>query len=266
MNFNPFIFFFISAIFLVSCGNDTSENGHKKPLQDSLNTSAVTNGEIKIIEPVVDEDILVLKKDGITLTEIKIENNSVATLELTNKQFSEGKNHLSFLTNGMEDYSLAYLANNYSLSKFSSNVFEVEFLYGNNVFLAFLTDKNNISIKTNKGCVLKNAVLGAETESSFDMNQPHLFYYLPQSETNEAILDFYLVNTSIAKDGNKVKVTINEVDFIVNKWAAYQIFGLKNFENIVRIQLLDKNNKLIEGPFNDSGEREFKFMSKKSKG
>ena len=33
-------------------------------------------------------------------------------------------------------------------------------------------------------------------------------------------------------DGNKVKVTINKTEFILNKWAAYKITGLQNVENI----------------------------------
>ena len=156
----------------------------------------------------------------------------------------------------IQNYSIAYLANNYSLSQFKADVFDVEFMYGNNVFLAFLTDENGISVKTNKGSVLKNAVLGG-VESLFDMEQAHLFYYLPQAEIAAPILDFYLVNTSISEGGNKVKVTINETEFLINKWAAYKIGGLNNLENTVRIQLLDKNNNLIEGPFNDSGERRF---------
>ena len=131
-------------------------------------------------------------------------------------------------------------------------------LYGNNVFLAFLTDKNNISIKTNKGSVLKNAVLGNE-KSLFDTKAPHLFYHLPQAETTMPILDFYLVNTAISEQGNKVKVTINQTTFILEKWAAYQIQGLSRAENTVRIQLIDKNNAIVEGPFNDSGDRRFNF-------
>ena len=87
------------------------------------------------------------------------------------------------------------------------------------------------------------------------MKQPHLFYYLPQAETNEPILDFYLVNTAISKNGNKVKVMINESEFMINKWAAYKIDGLKKENNSVRIQLIDENGDLIDGPFNDSGER-----------
>ncbi len=247
-----------SVLFLFSsCGNEVSENDTESSKNDSLAVqSAVVPGEIKIVEPIVDEEVFVLENDGITLTEIKSGHNKDATIVLNTKKFSEGKNHLSFSVNGVQNYSIAYLANNYSLSQFKADVFEVEFLYGNNVFLAFLTDENNISIKTNKGSVLKSAVLGG-VESLFDMNQPHLFYYLPKTETKEPILDFYLVNTSVAEDGNKVKVTINNTEFILSKWAAYKIEGLTNQKNTVRIQLLDKNNNLIEGPFNDSGERRF---------
>ncbi|PCJ01183.1 MAG: hypothetical protein COB15_01750 [Flavobacteriales bacterium] len=252
------VFSLSSFLFLFSsCGNEVSENDTENTKNDSLAVqSVVVSGEIKIIEPVFDEEVVVLENDGITLTEIKSDNNKEATIVLNTKKFSEGKNHLSFSVNGVQNYSIAYLANNYSLSQFKADVFEVEFMYGNNVFLAFLTDENNISIKTNKGSVLKSAVLGG-VESLFDMNQPHLFYYLPQAETNEPILDFYLVNTAISENGNKVKVTINETEFILSKWAAYKIDGLTNEENAVRIQLIDKDDNLIEGPFNDSGERRF---------
>ena len=253
-----------SCIFL-SCGNDVLENDIEKSNQDSLNSTAIiANGEIKIIEPVVDKEIVTLTKNGITLNEIKSENNTETTIELNTKKFNEGLNHLSFSVTGSNDYSISYLTNNYSLDQFSSDVFETELMFGNNVFLAFLTDKNNISIKTNKGCVLKNAVIGVEAESLFDMNQPHLFYYLPQSETREPILDFYLVNTSISEKGNKVKVMVNETEFILSKWAAYKISGLKNPVNTVRIQLVNKSGDLIEGPFNDSGDRRFRLQNKSS--
>lgn len=246
---------------LYSCGGD-SEITNDSVQNDSLVVNVETVvGEAQIIEPVKDEEVVVLEKDGITLTEIKAEP-SEAELKLNTNQFKEGKNHLTFSVNGVSDYKISYLANNYSLSQFSSDVFEMEFLYGNNVFLAFLTDKNNIAIKSNKGSVLKNAVVG-DMENLFDMNQPHLFYYLPQKSGVEPILDFYLVNTTLAENGNKVKVTINQTEFIINKWAAYQISGLPKPNNTIRIQLIDKEGNLIDGPFNDSGERNFKVESSK---
>ncbi len=258
--FSLFSFLF----FFVSCGNDDVENSSEKSIVDSLVLeNVVASGEVKIVEPIVDEEVVVLEKDGITLTEVKSDNSKDAIIELNTKKFDKGKNHLSFSVSGVQDYNIAYLANNYSLSQFKADVFDVEFMYGNNVFLAFLTDKDDVSIKTNKGSVLKSAVLGG-VESLFDMSQPHLFYYLPQAETHESILDFYLVNTSIAEDGNKVKVIINQTEFIISKWSAYKIDGLKEVENTVRIQLLDENNNLINGPFNDSGERRFRFVNQTS--
>lgn len=245
---------------LFSCGNDGSSKVGEKLNLDSLSLkSEVVKGEVKIVEPVFDNDVVVLEKNGITLTEIKSENNKEASIQFNTNKFGVGKNQLSFSVKGIRDYSISYLANNYSLYQFKSDIFEVEFLNGNNVFLSFLTDKNNISVKTNKASVLKSAVLGG-VESLFDMDQPHLFYYLPMAETKDPILDFYLVNSSVSEKGNKVKVRINKTEFLINKWAAYKISGLQNPQNSVRIQLLDKNNQSIEGPFNDSGERRFRVL------
>jgi len=254
MKFTYFIFLF--SVILFSCGNDTSDSVQVEVSgADSLTVGIVApKVEVQIIEPVIDGEVVVIENNGITLTEVKTGNNEKATIVLNTKQFTEGENHLSFSVEGVYAYSIAYLANNYALSQFSSDIFNVELMYGNNVFLAFLTDKNGISIKTNKGSVLRNAVLGG-VESLFDMKQPHLFYHLPLGETSDPILDFYLVNTAVSEKGNKVKVTLNKTEFIINKWAAYRISGLKNSENTVRIQLLDKNNKIIEGPFNNSGAR-----------
>lgn len=254
-----FILLSMVLMFLISCGGDT-EITNDSIQNDSTQTQVeAVVGEAQIIEPVKDEEVVVLEKDGITLKEIKTEA-SEAELTLNTNSFKEGKNHLTFSVNGVSDYNISYLANNYSLNQFSSDVFEMEFLYGNNVFLAFLTDKNNIAIKSNKGSVLKNAVVG-DMENLFDMNQPHLFYYLPQANGVEPILDFYLVNTTLAVNGNKVKVTINQTEFIINKWAAYKIIGLPKPNNTIRIQLIDKDGNLNDGPFNDSGERGFNLIN-----
>lgn len=247
-----------------SCGKNTETNKEESKTNDSLvkvEQPKVSKTEAQIIEPIADNEIEVLEKNGIKLTEIKSENNSNVSIEIQTKQFKDGKNLLSYSVSGISDYQIATIENNYSLNFFNQNNFEKEFLYGNNVFLSFLTHPNNISVKTNKANVLKNVVIG-DMESLFEMNQPHMFYYLPQENTSQPILDFYLVNSSISETGNKVRVTINDAEFILDKWAAYQIEGLTKPENTIRIQLLDKNGNIIEGPFNDSGERSFKIASK----
>tara|TARA_R110001592_G_scaffold99005_2_gene282215 strand:+ start:1662 stop:2579 length:918 start_codon:yes stop_codon:yes gene_type:complete len=253
--------FFI--LFLTSCGTNDSEKVNENPIKDSIpkvEAPKISQEDAVIIEPLVDEEVVVIEKRGIKLTELKTEVANEVSLTLNTKQFKEGVNELDYLVNGISDYNIATIENNYTLNYFKKAQIKKEFLYGNNVFLSFLTYPNKISVKTNKANVLKNVVIG-DMESLFNMKQPHLFFHLPQENTENPILDFYLVNTSISKTGNKVKVTINEVDFIIEKWAAYQIEGLKGKDSstplrmTIRIQLIDKNGNLIDGPFNDSGER-----------
>ncbi len=57
------------------------------------------------------------------------------------------------------------------------------------------------------------------------------------------MLDFYLVNTKLNKTGNKVKATINGKEFIIDDWKPFYIEGLPMGESIVKIELLDKDNK-----------------------
>jgi hypothetical protein len=248
---------FISLLILTLLGCSGSNSEQKiDSKQDSTIQSKISLDKAQIIEPITDSEIKTYSKDGIILTEIKAENYNNATLTLATKQFKEGVNDLSFNIENISNYNIAFLENNYTLSFFNSPHFKKEFLYGNNVFLAFLTDQNKLSVKKNNAHLLKNVIIG-DMETLFEMNQPHLFYYLPQPETNNPILDFYLVNTSISATENKVKVTINNTEFIIDKWAAYTIKGLTKANNTIRLQLIDKNGNLIEGPFNDSGDRGF---------
>ncbi|MCC7333165.1 MAG: hypothetical protein IT232_11230 [Flavobacteriales bacterium] len=252
-------FFLIILVFLFSCSGSNSEPEIPSTKDSTLSTqSKISLEKSQIIEPIVDDEIKTYIKNGISLVEIKAEDFSKTSMELTTKQFKEGTNLLSFSVEEISNYTIAIIENNYSITHFNTTSIKKEFLNGNNVFLAFLTDQNNISVKKNKAHILKNVVIG-DMETLFEMNQPHLFFYLPQADTKQPVLDFYLVNTSISPTENKVKVTINSTEFLIDKWAAYKIEGNLNHDNTIRIQLVDKNGKFIEGPFNDSGDRSFTF-------
>ena len=66
------------------------------------------------------------------------------------------------------------------------------------------------------------------------------------------LLDFYLVNTNISPDGNKVRATIQDTEFIIDEWAPYYIEGLPKGEITVKLELIDSNGNLIDTPFNPS--------------
>ena len=246
-------FFPVLLISFIACtstsNNDSNDTSNEKT------ASETTNENTLIIEQKIDDEVAEFTADGITLTEIKLsKNNTESSLTLTNTSFKEGVNILQFNIENNQKYNITTIQNNYTITTHSTIKIEQEFLAGNNVFLAFLSDDNNLSIKTNKATLLQNIVLN--DEALFDDKQAHLFYYLPQN--NIPILDFCLVNTSLSENGNKVKVTFNGTTAIViDKWASYQIDGLSENKNTIRIELIDKSGKLIHGPFNDSGERTF---------
>jgi len=250
MRFKTFSLIILTLFF--ACNTN---NSNKKETSDEASSSIENTQTSLIIEQKVDSDIATFSADGITLTEIKpTKNNKESVLTLTNTSFKEGINLLQFSIENNQNYNITTIQNNYTIATHSNTKIEQEFLSGNNVFLAFLSNKNNLGIKTNNATLLKNIVLNDEV--LFDEKQAHLFYYLPQN--NIAILDFCLVNTSLSENGNKIKVTFNgTTSIIVDKWASYQIDGLTQNKNTIRIELIDKIGKLIPGPFNDSGERSF---------
>ena len=135
---------------------------------------------------------------------------------------------------------------------------------GNNVVLAFLSKSFHESVKTKTAFFFENFYLG-EGESSFDKTAQHLFYSRPKgvyrkSKAGKILVDFYLLNTFLAEDGNKVKLTIDEVDFLIPHWNAYFVEGLSVGVHNFRIQLIDKDGELIDGPFNDSGIRSIEII------
>jgi hypothetical protein len=71
-------------------------------------------------------------------------------------------------------------------------------------------------------------------------------------DTNKLLLDFYLINTEISSEGNKVKATIQDNEFIIDEWVPYYIEGLTKGEITIKLELIDSNGILIDTPFNPS--------------
>lgn len=107
---------------------------------------------------------------------------------------------------------------------------------------------------------------------SIDLCKPYLTYNEPQGEHFQRgcgqqgcgslpiLLDFYITNCQLSKDGYKVAVEIdNKTREILTSWQPYYIYGLKRGTHRIRLQLLDANNKLVPGIFNNV-ERKFSIQ------
>lgn len=126
---------------------------------------------------------------------------------------------------------------------------------GHHVLLAFLSRSYHESIKHKPAYVLSEFKVG-EAKDNFDEKAAHMFYsrpkgdYVGEKETKRLMLDFYLVNCNLSEKGYKVRATVNGNTFTVDKWAPYVIEGLALGEVKVKLELLDKNGKLVKSPFN----------------
>ena len=83
-----------------------------------------------------------------------------------------------------------------------------------------------------------------------------MFYSRPKgtyrgSDLNNLLLDFFLVNVTLDPLGNKVRATINGKIFMIDEWVPYYIQGLKPGILTVKLELLNSDGAVIEGPFND---------------
>lgn len=91
----------------------------------------------------------------------------------------------------------------------------------------------------------------------FNLNEPYLTYNEPletiQYSSNKPILlDFYLSNIQLSRDGFKVKITINnDVVRSLTDWVPYYIYGLSKGKHTIRLQLIDEKNNQVTGRFND---------------
>ncbi|MCY4160527.1 MAG: hypothetical protein OXE77_01530 [Flavobacteriaceae bacterium] len=195
-----------------------------------------------------------------------------AKLSLKDSLYQQGSDHLfSFhvedYTLGEQtpkefDYTLAnsgqgqhihLIINNGPYFAKYSQEFGQELEKGNNVILAFLSRSYHESVKNPNAYVLTQIGDGEE----IDLTQELLFYSRPKGtykgkDTEKVLLDFYLINTTISPDGNKVKATIQDTEFIIDQWEPYYIEGLPKGEISIKLELIDSDGELIDSPFNPS--------------
>ena len=219
------------VLLIASCGNKTQITITKVDGSAPYSNSSISLNNLKI-----DDDNFTFSFDVINY-ELGIQ--SLKDFDYTLANSNKGQ-HIHFIVNN-GPYSAHYQQNiTKKLDK------------GNNVILAFLSRSYHESVKN------PNAFILTQTgNDKINLNNEFLFYSRPKGtykgvDTEKLLLDFYLVNTNISPDGNKVRATIQDTEFIIDEWAPYYIEGLPKGEIIVKLELIDSNGNLIDTPFNPS--------------
>ena len=156
------------------------------------------------------------------------------------------------LANSDKGQHIHFIVDNGPYSAHYTNSFSKEINDGSLV-LAFLSRSYHESVKNPNAYILEQV----GEVNDVDLSGEFLFYSRPKGtykgdDTQKLLLDFYLVNTKISPDGNKVKATVQDKEFIIDEWAPYFIEGLPKGEITIKLELVDLNGNLIDSPFNSS--------------
>lgn len=141
--------------------------------------------------------------------------------------------------------------------------FEIPFKLqpGMHVIRTFPCRSYNESVKADQAFTASLFYYQQRTDdSNIDLSKPYLTYNEPQGEftynaakPKPILLDFYLSNCTLSKDGYKVRLTIdNATSRILTSWQPYYIYGLQKGLHKIRLQLLSPENKQVPGIFNDT--------------
>ena len=229
--------FLVSALLIISCNKRTDSAKAEITITKVLGSPEYVNSK------------LTLKDDPVVVDEGYEFSFNVDQYELglqTLKYFEYD------LANSAKGQHIHFIVNNNPYSAHYNEKFSKKLEGDSNIILAFLSRSYHESVKN------KNAfVLTQIGEQKIDLNNEFLFYSRPKgtykgADTEKLLLDFYLINTEISADGNKVRATIQDKEFIIDEWAPYYIEGLSKGEVKIKLELIDKSGNLVDTPFNPS--------------
>lgn len=178
-------------------------------------------------------------------------NFQVENYELGAQTPEAGKNGLA---NSGKGQHIHFILDNDPYSAHYESSFSKEIGEGHHVLLAFLSRSYHESVKN--AYLVKLITVGEPKGDVPYLSAPHMFYSRPKGtysgkDTEKLLLDFFLVNTEISENGNKIIATINGEEFTITEWAPYVIEGLDKGEAEISLKLVDAEGNFIPGPFND---------------
>ena len=161
------------------------------------------------------------------------------------------------LANSGKGQHIHFILNNQPYSAHYEPSFTKEVPDGVHHLVAFLSRSYHESVKNDNSVVVRKLEVGENPTDSIglDMDAPTLIYSRPKGtyagkDAENLMLDFFVLNTTLAEDGNKVRATVNGQEFMLTEWTPYVLNGLPTGTVTIQLELLDAEGTLIPGPFN----------------
>lgn len=127
---------------------------------------------------------------------------------------------------------------------------------GAHIIRAFACRSFGESLKMTKNFISGVFYMNKKGPLAMDLKKPFLTYNEPQGVYEDAtkpiLLDFYISNCALSKDGYKVRVTIDGTnERFLYDWTPYYIYGLPRGNHSIRLELISPQNTVVPGIFND---------------
>lgn len=192
------------------------------------------------------------------ITAEKLGNDSAKVTVKYNVQnfnLTEQTEHSHHMANSHEGQHIHFILDNTPYAALYKPEHSVNVaLNSEHYLMSFLSRSFHESIKTADASKLVKFRVNADAkiEELPKVTSPSLFYSRPKGEykgadTKTILLDFFIENTTLAADGNKIKADINGQEFLLDQWAPYEILNLPMGENTVKLTLVDKDGNALTG-------------------
>jgi hypothetical protein len=253
------------ALFLYACEGTVQQHTPEKNPSDTANviindSTALSNTTVELIpltnSPEFADAILELNAPDnesiINSNEISF-NYNIKNYQL-GKPTTDGSCAVNCANSDKGQHIHLILNNQPYLAKYESSFIE-NLEDGHYVALSFLSRSYHESIKEFGASDLRQFTVGKAKSQKVDLTEPMLFYSRPKGEykgkdTENVLLDFFLVNTNLSEKGIKVRATINGKPFLIDDWRGYIMKGLPLGETTIKLELVDSSLKRIPGLYN----------------
>lgn len=240
----------------VSCKNESKE---ETPAVEETETAAIpeyliTVSPLEDSPAYADAKLILDTPEDMTIEEAGEVNFD---FQLENYELGAQTNspNATNLANSGKGQHIHFILNNQPYSAHYEATIKKEIPEGVHHLVAFLSRSYHESVKNDSSVVVKKLVVGAADDGSLAMDAPTLIYSRPKGTysgngAKRILLDFFVLNTELSETGNKVEATINGEKFTLTKWQPYVVDGLPMGEVTVKLELVDAEGNVIEGPFN----------------
>jgi hypothetical protein len=251
-----FLLVSLSILILGACSSPSQkETAQNEPEEEKIEEPAVITLTKAPSSPQFENATLTKADRTITPTEGQFKVSYSLNVENYDLRQQTSDAATRGIANSAKGQHIHFIVNNGPYAAHYMSDIDDELEPGNYVVLAFLSRSYHESLKNPGAWFIENLTIGDVEPQEADLSAPHLFYSRPKGtytgeDTKKLMLDFYLLNTTLSPDGNKVKATINGDEFLIDEWAPYYIEGLSMGEVTIKLELVDNEGNFIEGPFN----------------